>query len=84
MFSYNALNQAFPWKLTTTRTSVRYLVRKLIDPDRILLNPSSQSSFAITTDAPDGMWNLWLSEESKKYLIEHMSHISNNLIDTSL
>lgn len=38
------------------------------------------SSFAVTTDAPDGEWNLWLSESSKNFLVQRMPHMARNLI----
>lgn len=76
------LPHSFPWKYSSTRTTIRYMVNKLIDPARYLGETPNGSSFAVTVDAAEGMWNLWLSEASKDFLVQNMAHISRNLIDT--
>lgn len=38
------------------------------------------SSFALTTDGPEGQWKLWMSEASKNYLVQHLPHMARNLI----
>lgn len=74
------LPNAFPWKFQSDRTTIRYLVRKLIETNRD--DAPFGSSFAVTVDAGEGQWNLWLSDVSKNYLVAHMAHIERNLIDT--
>lgn len=79
MHSYHNLNQAFPYKYQSTRSTIRYMVKQLIEARRD--DAPNGSSFAITTDAPDGMWNLWLSEVSMQFIVNHMPHVNRNLID---
>lgn len=73
------LPKAFPWLFQSTRASIRFMVRQLVGAVPREDAPNG-SSFAVTTDAPDGQWNLWLSEASKNYLVEHMPHMVRNLI----
>lgn len=83
MYSYEALSRAFPYKYISTRSTIRYMVRQLIDPKRCVdpTDTPDGSSFAITTDAPSGMWTLWLSEVSMNFIVEHMAHVEHNLIE---
>lgn len=82
MHSYEALRQAFPYRFQAPRSTIRFMIRQLVGAQ----NPDAPNgtSFALTTDAPDGMWNLWLSEASKVYFVNHMPHVNRNLIDTDL
>lgn len=74
------LPKAFPWRFQSTRSTIRFMVRQLIGAVRE--DAPNGSSFAVTTDAPDNQWNLWLSESSKEYLVRHMAHMARNLIET--
>lgn len=76
------LPEVFPWRVQTTRSAVRFMIRQLVNPARYLDGKGTASSFALTVDAPEGMWNLWLSDASKNYLVGHMPHLTNTLIET--
>lgn len=83
MFGYGALNYVFPFKYVSNRTTIRYMVRQLMDPKRKDKDDAPNgTSFAVTVDAGDNMWNLWLSEASKEFLVQQLSHMKRNIIET--
>lgn len=70
------LPHAFPWFFSSTRTTIRFMLRQLV-------SIGNEYSFAVTTETgAEGMWGLWLSESAKNYLVQHMPHIVHNLIET--
>lgn len=73
------LPNVFPWRFVSTRTTIRYMVRLLIDPNREGA-PLGTTSFAVV---PYGTtWTLWMSEQSKVFLLSKLAHIEHNLIAT--
>lgn len=72
------LPSVFPYSFQSTPSTIRYMVRQLISSERIGA-PLGTSSFAVVPYATN-MWTLWLSEVSKKFLVEQMSHIEKNLV----
>lgn len=77
--SYEAeLPKVFPWRFVSTRTTIRYMVRLLIDPNRDA--PLGTTSFAVV---PYGTtWTLWMSDQTKIFLVSKLSHIEHNLINS--
>jgi hypothetical protein len=67
------LPQCFPHSLRVPTYIAETIIAMLVkaDPD----HPSG-SSFAVTADAPRGFRNLWLSDASRKTLID--AHVIND------
>lgn len=77
--SYNThLPEVFPWRFDSTRATIRHMIRLLVDPNRDA--PLGTTSFAVVPYGTN--WSLWLSDQSKLFLVEKMSHIEKNLIES--
>lgn len=72
------LPNAFPYLLRTSRATVRYMVREIIDGNRP--DVPQGSSFAITVDNWDGTWNLWMSKATKDFIVSKHPHTERTII----
>lgn len=65
--SYSNLGEFFPHLFIMPKEEVMELVHILLVENRE--DVTNGSSFAVTTDAQDGYWRIWLSATSYKYLL---------------
>lgn len=72
------LPQAFPWRFDSTPATIRYMVKILVDPNREDA-PLGTTSFAVVPLGSN--WALWMSDNTKKFLVSKMRHIEKNLIE---
>lgn len=72
------LPKAFPYMLRTSRATVRYMIREIIDGKRT--DVPQGSSFAVTVDNWDGTWNLWMSQATKDFIVAKHPHTDKTII----